>query len=237
MLAGRAVGYHFRRGRRRTIGFMVSPEGLTVSAPRWALVGDVEAALQERANWVVSKLTEAKARADKLASNRIEWRDGAVLPFLGEPVRIVLDGKATGASLVSLPNEEGGAKLVLGLPPHVTADQIRDAVQSWLSRQAKRIFKERLDHFALALQVKYIKLSLSSAGTRWGSASADGSIRLNWRLVHFHMDTIDYVVVHELSHLRVMDHSPRFWEVVGSVMPDYAQRKTELNSEAIPRWE
>ena len=62
----------------------------------------------------------------------------------------------------------------------------------------------------------------SSAGTRWGSASADGSIRLNWRLIHFRLPVIDYVVAHELSHLRVMDHSPRFWDTVRTVVPDYA---------------
>ena len=64
---------------------------------------------------------------------------------------------------------------------------------------------------------------LSNAGTRWGTAHSDGLIRLNWRLIHFRLPVIDYVVAHELSHLRVMDHSPRFWDTVGTVVPDYAQ--------------
>jgi predicted metal-dependent hydrolase len=85
--------------------------------------------------------------------------------------------------------------------------------------------------------VRWKKLSLSSAGTRWGSASADGSIRLNWRLVHFKMSVIDYVVAHELSHLRVMDHSPRFWDTVASVMPDYPQLRRQLKDDTLPRWE
>ena len=103
-------------------------------------------------------------------------------------------------------------------------------------RQAKRIFTERLNHFAPRLQVQWQKLSLSSASTRWGTASADGSIRLNWRLVHFKMDVIDYVVAHELSHLRVMNHGPQFWETVGTVMPDYALRRRQLKDDALPRW-
>ena len=103
-------------------------------------------------------------------------------------------------------------------------------------RQAKRIFTERLNHFAPRLQVQWQKLSLSSASTRWGTASADGSIRLNWRLVHFKMDVIDYVVAHELSHLRVMNHGPQFWETVGAVMPDYALRRRQLKDDALPRW-
>lgn len=82
--------------------------------------------------------------------------------------------------------------------------------------------------------MQWAKLSLSNADTRWGSASADGRIRLNWRLIHLSMDMIDYVVVHELSHLHHMDHSPRFWDVVASVMPDHAERRRALKDAALP---
>ena len=78
------------------------------------------------------------------------------------------------------------------------------------------------------------RLSLSSAATRWGSASADGSIRLNWRLVHFALPMIDYVVAHELAHLREMNHSPRFWDVVRSVLPDYEAARGTLRDEVLP---
>jgi predicted metal-dependent hydrolase len=103
-------------------------------------------------------------------------------------------------------------------------------------RQAKELFVARLDHFAPQLQVQWKKLSLSNAGTRWGSAKTDGSIRLNWRLIHFSPAVVDYVVAHELSHLRVMDHSPRFWDTVRSVVPDYADLRGQLKDPAIPQW-
>jgi hypothetical protein len=126
--------------------------------------------------------------------------------------------------------------LYIALAHDATAEQIRDAVQAWLMRQAKRFFTERLEHFAPHLGVQWKKLSLSSAGTRWGSASSDGAIRLNWRLIHFKQSVIDYVVVHELSHLRVMDHSPRFWDTVRTVVPDYAELRSQLKDEGVPRW-
>jgi len=84
--------------------------------------------------------------------------------------------------------------------------------------------------------VEWKKLSLSNAGTRWGSARVDGAIRLNWRLIHLSPSEIDYVVAHELSHLRVMNHSAQFWETVRSVMPDYAQRRQRLKTESLPAW-
>lgn len=242
-LGGHFVGYEFKRGKRRTIGFSVGADGLVVHAPRWVSLSDVQQALDEKADWIVRKLVDARDRHVRMHANRIEWRDGAVLPFLGASMRIVLDPThafaGVGASLhvLDLPWVDAvTCELRLGLPHHATQTQIRDVVQAWLMRQARRVFIERLDHFAPRLQVQWHKLSLSSAGTRWGSARADGSIRLHWRLIHFRRDVIDYVVAHELSHLRVMDHSPRFWDTVRSVMPDYRELRGKLKDESLPIW-
>jgi predicted metal-dependent hydrolase len=88
--------------------------------------------------------------------------------------------------------------------------------------------------FALRLGVRVRRVALSSAATRWGSANADGSIRLNWRLVHFGLAVIDYVVAHELAHLREMNHSPAFWDVVRSVLPDYEHSRLALRDGQVP---
>ena len=233
-LGDAVVGYEFKRGKRRTIGFRVGPEGLAVSAPRWVPLYEVEAALQEKADWIVRKLDETRANQASQERSRIEWRDGARLPFMGEHIQVLLDPAhdfdAAGAQRV-------GPHLRVALPHSAAPEQIRDAVQAWLMRQAKTIFTERLDHFAPKVQVQWRRLSLSNASTRWGSACMDGSIRLNWRLVHFNQAVIDYVVVHELSHLRVMDHSPRFWETVGAVVPDYPELRKLLKDHATPRWD
>lgn len=233
------VAYELRRAKRRSIGFVVGPEGLVVSAPKWVPLYEVDAALREKAAWVVKKLGESQQRQQRLQAARIEWRQGATLRYLGQPVTLVLDPRhdfgGVGAALLGGPGP--GQTLHLGLPDHATPEQIRDTVQAWLMREAKRIFAERLAHFAPQLGVQWRKLSLSSAGTRWGSASADGSIRLNWRLIHHKPSVIDYVVAHELSHLRVMDHSPRFWDTVATLLPDYAQLRRELKDDVIPQWE
>lgn len=239
-LAGHRVAYHFRRARRRTIGFSVGVEGLVVSAPRWVPNGEIEAALQEKSRWIVAKLQEQGERARRVAAQRIDWRDGTTVPFLGEPVIVVLDPRTTGSQLVTAEDTLPGVPrltLHVGLTHHAGGEQIRDAVQSWLQRQARRVFEERLRHYAAQLGVRWTRLSLSSATTRWGSASADGAIRLHWRLIHFALPTIDYVVAHELAHLRVMDHSPRFWDVVRSVIPDVERLRDGLRDEALPHFD
>lgn len=245
-LGNAVVAYLFQRAKRRTIGFVVGPDGLVVRAPRWTPVAEVEAALREKGPWVTRKLDESRERQARQVAARVEWCDGTELPLFGEAVRVVLDPAhtfgAVGAQLDDAIDDPTDGKatgvrlLRVGLPKTATPEQIRDAVQAWLMRLARAYFEQRLNHFAPLLQVQWRKLSLSSAGTRWGSARVDGSIRLNWRLIHLRAPVIDYVVAHELSHLRVMDHSARFWDTVRSVVPDYARLRGQLKDDAIPKW-
>jgi hypothetical protein len=236
-LDGHLVAYAFRRARRRSIGFVVDPEGLCVSAPRWVGRAEVEAALREKSRWILRKLHEQRERSRRLEQARVDWRDGATFTFLGQTVTVVVDPRVTGALLQPGIDPLPGVPhltLHVGLPQGAAAGQVREAVQSWLQRQARRIFEERCALYAPRLGVRWTRLSLSSASTRWGSASADGSIRLNWRLVHFGLSVIDYVVAHELAHLREMNHSPTFWQVVRSVVPDFESARGALRAEVLP---
>jgi predicted metal-dependent hydrolase len=251
LLGGVLVAYAFKRGKRRTIGFSVGAEGLAVSAPKWVLLTEIDRAVQEKADWIVKKLQETRERHKRLEAVRIDWKDGASLPFMGGVLTVVLDPRQSVSAMMvqpvsaaadagddaeGLPPSAERNTLSLGLAHSATAKQIRDAAQAWLMRYARQLFEQRLNHFAPELGVQWRRLSLSNAGTRWGSASADGSIRLNWRLIHFKLSVIDYVVVHELSHLRVMDHSPRFWDTVRHVVPDYAELRSQLKDEMVPKW-
>jgi predicted metal-dependent hydrolase len=242
-LGDSTVTYCLKRGKRSTIGMSVGPDGLDVRVPRWVSVGAVEVVLLEKAEWIVRKLQEMQERQLHMQSTIIQWRDGAVLPFLGSEVVLRFDASHSFSNCGAILNIDtdpvtGKAQQVLKVAISQTASQpqIRDAVQAWLMLQAKQNFTQRLNQFAPNLDVRWTKLSLSNANTRWGTASADGAIRLNWRLIHFKQDIIDYVVVHELSHLRVMNHSPLFWDTVRTVVPDYAQLREQLRDEVLPRW-
>lgn len=210
------VGYLFQRSRRRSIGLLVGREGLVVRAPQRTPLLEVEAALHTKADWIIRKLGEAHAREKRQSKARIVWGDGAVFPFLGTHVSVAL--------------------LQLGLAPDAHPEHIQAAVQAWMMRQARTHFTQRLNHFAALLGVHWRTLGLSSARTRWGSARSDGSIRLNWRLMHHRPAVIDYVVAHELCHLRYMNHSACFWDTVRSVVPDYAALRAELRQDAMQHW-
>ena len=228
VLEGMRVAYLFQRVRRRSIGFVVGPDGLEVRAPKWVTLKEVELGLQERGEWVLRKWAELQERQKNI--RQIEWCEGASLDYLGKPIHLHLSPQNGRSEL----NEQG--QLLLALPHSAEASPIRDAVQAWLMREAKMLFEQRLNHFAPLMGVQWRRLSLSNAGSRWGSARIDGAIRLNWRLIHLKPEAIDYVVVHELAHLHEMNHSPAFWKVVADILPDHLERRKALQKENLANW-
>jgi predicted metal-dependent hydrolase len=221
-LGGEYVEYELRRSRRRTIGFVIDDRGLSVTAPRWVPQEEIDAALAERANWVLRKLVEWRdysRRRERMAS---QGQDGGLMPFLGENLTLqVLPGHRGKPQRVDM-------ALQLGLPPDAGSEQLRDLAQGWLQQRAREHFAERIAHFSREHGVSPRRWALSSARTRWGSCAADGSIRLNWRLMHFPPEIIDYVIAHELAHLREMNHGPRFWSALGELFPNWQHAREWL---------
>lgn len=231
LLGGEALRYLLRRSaRRRSIGLRVDAQGLSVSAPLRAPLAEVERAIRERADWIARSMVQVGERQRSQQSVAVQWREGGSLPFLGQ--RVVLRLGARSASAVLEADE-------LRLPLPATSDEaaVRRATQSWLLGQARRQFTRQLDHWAPQLDVRWQRLTVSSARTRWGSASAGGAIRLNRRLIHLPPEVIDYVVVHELAHLHEMNHSARFWQHVAHALPDFEVRRERLKSAVTPEWD
>lgn len=228
------VAYLLVRSSRRSIGLEVGDSGLTVRAPLRASMAHIEAVLHEKSRWVLSKLGERQLRSEQ--TPHIQWQHGAVLPYLGGDLQLHLHPAAPrGGQLLAV----APGRWVLHLPLAQTASpaSVRALVNAWWLRHARDCFTERLQRFAPEMGVQWRSLRLSNARTRWGSAKLDGSIMLNWRLLHFRQPVLDYVVIHELAHLRVMDHSPRFWAVVASTCPDYVALRAELRSHPAPDWD
>lgn len=218
VLGHHTIEYALRRSSRRSIGFTIDDEGLRVTAPRRVTLEDIDNALRAKQRWIVAKLLErGERREQRQLRQPIEWKDGALLPYLGGEIVLRLQEATRSHCQFDADSNELRIGVVAGLAEW----QLKERVKLWYQAEAKRLFRERLDHFAPLLGVNYSSLTLSSAGSRWGSCTVGGSIRLNWRLVHYPLSLIDYVVAHELAHLREMNHSPAFWATVAEVYPDY----------------
>ncbi|CAE6775501.1 hypothetical protein R69927_06525 [Paraburkholderia domus] len=224
-IGSRTLHYVLKRSARRSIGFAIDSTGLMITAPRWVTLADIETAITEKQRWIFTKLIEWQTRVEQRALPKVDWKDGAEVPYLGQPVRVKL-----GSPQGTLAFNADEAALQVPLPLQADPQQIKDRVQGWLQGEAKRLFGERLAIYAEKLGVNYRAYALSSAATRWGSCSSDGKIRLNWRLIHFPLSIIDYVVAHELAHLREMNHSPRFWQTVESIFPEFREARQTLKS-------
>lgn len=222
------LDYSLIRSKRRSIGFLIDDDGLRITAPKWVTLAEIDNAIHEKQRWIFTKLNERHERSVRRLQPQMQWRDGAALPYLGADITLrIRPNHACGVAYDATTRE-----LTVSLPAEAAQQQLKDRVQSWMQLQAKAVFAGRLPMYAEKLDVRYHSFALSSATTQWGSCTADGKIRLNWRLIHFSLPLIDYVIAHELSHLREMNHSPRFWATVQSVFPEFEAAKKALRDRA-----
>jgi len=229
VLGDRPISYVLRRSRRHTIGLSIDQHGLRVGAPQRASLREVESLIRQHGEWIGRKLDEWQNRRPP---ERLQIVDSVQLPLLGSPLSIRL---ALGANRIVWNLQAAERVLTLCLRSPTEAPRL---LEKALRERARSLFSERIDHYLPQLGVARPPLSLSAARTRWGSCSLRSGIRLNWRLIHFAPPLIDYVVVHELAHLREMNHSERFWAIVAALYPDYRSARAELKRCATncPHW-
>ncbi len=221
------IGFTLLRSSRRTIGFLITDDGLRVTAPRWVSLAEIDDAVRSKAGWILAKLKSWQDRQQRVALQRTRWEDGGELPYLGQTISFRTGG--TARHYDGDPDApQAGDTLWLGLPAAADAARIRDTVQAWLQGRARILIERRLLHFLDRSGLRINKWRLSGATSRWGSCTSRGNIMLNWRLVHFHLDIIDYVIAHELAHLREMNHGPGFWAEVGNLLPGYQNARDTL---------
>jgi predicted metal-dependent hydrolase len=216
---GETIAYQLERRARRTVGLKITADGLVVHAPKYILEFQLKKLIQEKSNWILSKLDARK----KNHIPPIIWQDGETLQLLGNAINlnVVQDAKNKQAQF----NHDS---LTITSPQADDEAVIKHKVIQWYKKQAEVDFGRRLAVLAAKLGVSTPPLKLSSAQSRWGSCSSRGDIRLNWRLLQAPPHIINYVVCHELAHLKEMNHSAKFWAVVESIYPDYKAAEKEL---------
>jgi predicted metal-dependent hydrolase len=204
--------------RRRSIGLMVTTEGkVVVTLPRGATRDSLARALEKHRTWIERRVAERQAAWGRLKAGEAY--------FLGQPYRLTAGEGTPGA--VSLNGGEIRVPLDDGadLWPQLTA---------WYREEAFRLLRERVSHWGAQMGLAPGPVALKEWKRRWGECHPDGQLRFNWRLILCPPAVIDYVVVHELAHLKVAGHNPRFWGQVAKVLPDYAARRGWLNREGAP---
>lgn len=219
--SGEKIHYILERRQRRTVGLKITQEGLIVHAPKRIAQGYLESLIAEKANWILKKL-EARIANQQPA---MQWQNGDQLLLLGNTITLVTKQDNRSRAIEYTPGF-----LQIAMPNHDEPSAVARKVLQWYKKQALNDFSRRLSLFATKLGVPTPALFLSNARSRWGSCNSKKEIRLNWRLLQAPPHIINYVVCHELAHLKEMNHSANFWAVVASIFPEYKAAEKELKT-------
>ena len=208
------------RSKRKTLALIVENDGtLTVRAPLRMHEADIWRFIEAKTDWIKRKQVMAQKEAELLH----QYVDGETFLYLGKEIllRIVsAEGPRKGNKKPALVMD-GFFKLTKSAQP-----QAKSFFEAWYKKQARAVLSERIEYFAGERGFKVKKIRVSSARTRWGSCSTKGTLSFTWRLVMAPLEVIDYVVVHELCHLKELNHSKAFWSQMEAILPDYkVQRK------------
>lgn len=231
LIQGHELSFMLKRSQRKSIGLRISDEGLVITAPVWASQSQIQEALESKAKWILQKLQDLKQRLAQQAMSQTVWQDGGQLPYLGTLITLQLNPLLS-ATLFSgdLTAPESHDRLCLHLSQETDSQRVQDLCHVWLQQQAKHYLGLRLNHFLQQTdyQHKLKNWRLANPAKRWGSCSSTGTIMLNWRLIHFQPIVIDYVVAHEIAHLKEMNHGAAFWQEVERLLPDFYTARQQL---------
>ena len=214
--------YTIRRSdRARRARIVVDPEGVEVVVPRRMALRHVPPFVEEKRPWI--ERTLRRIREAELATP-VELEDGGVVPYLGRELLLrVRVERWRQRSHVALRGEV--LRVSVGAPG---PEAIRDALERWYRARAREEVEWRLDDACAHAGTSYRSLSIRSQQTRWASCSSNGTMSFNWRLLLAPEEILDYVVEHEVAHLEVLDHSERFWRLLGSRCPEYREHERWL---------
>jgi predicted metal-dependent hydrolase len=220
------IAYGIRRSeKRRTVALTIVPDhGVVLTAPASVSVERLDRLVHNKARWIVERL-RAVASVAPLAPR--EFVSGESVRYLGRQHRLRVTERIEPA-----PVRLDHGKFIVTVAPRLDrverGGHVRDHLVAWFREHAEPRLRERVGIWARRMGIKAPLVVLAAQQKRWGSCTANGLVRLNWRIVQAPLALIDYVVAHELVHLQHHEHSPAFWRALAVVMPESEVRRQTL---------
>jgi len=204
------------RSRRRTIALIVTPEArVIVRAPLKAPAALIDDFVKKQHGWIRKKIREMKERSQAVAHS---YEEGEIFWFLGRPYPLRIGDDA----------EAGIQRTDRLWVSRTIKPDIRRGIQRWYMAEAVREIHSRCMWLSMMTGYSPTSVRITDARQRWGSCNHQGGLNFSWRLIQVPQEIVDYVIVHELVHLRQPDHSRKFWAKVEALMPDYERRRKWL---------
>lgn len=212
----------------KRISIRVTPDIVRVSAPARASKREIKAFIEKNSQWILENWL--KIQETVLKPSLRFYETGVKVPYRGKDlvVRIL----ETSQKMISARYENQSDSLNIGIPQGISEEEkqdvVREILEKWFKTKARSIFLQKLDAWSRAMGVTYNQFRLKEQKTRWGSCSSLGNINLNWRAIMAPESVIDYLVIHELSHLKFLDHSQDFWDQVARFCPEHGANRQWL---------
>jgi hypothetical protein len=204
------------RRRRKTISLQIKEEGrVVIYVPYHTPKGEIEKFIKEKQPWIVKKISE-KERSTK--ETRRTFITGEKFLYLGESYPLEIED----THKKGLPLKLSFGKFILD-KDHL--ERARDLFILWYQREATEKLEARVRYFSNRLQLVPEGFKITSAKHRWGSCSCDNRLSFSWRIIMAPWNVIDYVVIHELVHIKEKNHSKRFWDHLETIFPDYRKHR------------
>ena len=209
-----------RTRRKKTISIKITMDKVSIIVPKNLPMSDIKELLIKKSAWIQKKL-QLQSQIKPIDVKK--YASGEMFSFLGEEYPLMV--KQADTLFVELDNKQ----LLVTLPKGEDHPQkIKKILSIWYQREADRILRERVAHYAKLIAVQPTAIEIKTYKARWGSCTIHAKIQFNWKLIMAPYHIIDYVVVHELCHIIEHNHSPAFWHQVEKIMPDYKENKQWL---------
>jgi len=227
------IDYKIKRGKRKkTLAINITPAAqVIVLAPHFLSRYDIGTIIKKKARWILEKQEFFRALAALYPEK--EFISGEQILYLGHKYRLKV--KQVGKECSSEPKLVGRRIYISvnrKLSPKDRKKIIKDALINWYFSKSEQIIKSRVNRYSKMLDIKPKDIKIKNQKKRWGSCSSNGILRFNWRVAIAPISIIDYIVMHELSHLKIKNHSQDFWKLVSLALPDYQERRNWLKNNA-----
>ncbi|MBZ9570605.1 M48 family metallopeptidase [Methanobrevibacter sp. TMH8] len=211
--------YKLTRSKRKTIAIRVNEDSsLEVKAPLYLSREKINNFVNSKEKWIAKNTKEISEKYQLKKEFNVNFNDYIILRGKKAYIRPI---KGNNASY----DEEKG---IFYIPEIATTDQIKELIIEFYKLISKSYIPSRIRYFSKKMNVTPTAIRITSAKTRWGSCSGKNSVNFSWKLIMADDKTIDYVIIHELAHIKQHNHSNKFWNIVESMMPDYKEQKEEL---------
>jgi len=222
--------YQVIKSKRKTIALSFDKEcNLIVKAPLWVPKRQIDAFVAEKADWIEATKIRLLRAKEEAAGSRIKLESGEVLSFLGDRRILTVIREDRKRAKVACVLD----RLLLYVPYEADYEYKREQLEKWYRKEAAELLREKAEEFADKLQVTYADIKIKDQKSRWGSCSSKGNLNFNWRIIMAPEPVCDYVVIHELCHLKYMDHSENFWKLVESICPEYRRYRKYLKEKGM----